>query len=83
MLNIHNKELTATSSLQMELEAKDLPRIELIRFDGDYCKWQYFIKKCKSQLRNKRSFTDDIGMERLRNVLNGDTKHAVTEVGHS
>ena len=83
MLNIHNKELTATSSLQMELEAKDLPRIELIRFDGDYCKLQYFIKKCKSQLRTKRSFTDDIGMERLRNVLNGDTKHAVTEVGHS
>lgn len=80
MLNIHNKELTA---LQMELEAKDLPRIELIRFDGDYCKLQYFIKKCKSQLRTKRSFTDDIGMERLRNVLNGDTKHAVTEVGHS
>lgn len=83
MLNIHNKELTATSSLQVELEAKDLPRIELIRFDGDYCKLQYFIKKRKSQLRNKRSFTDDIGMERLRNVLNGDTKHAVTEVGHS
>lgn len=83
MLNIHNKELTATSSLQVELEAKDLPRIELIRFDGDYCKLQYFIKKCKSQLRTKRSFTDDIGMERLRNVLNGDTKHAVTEVGHS
>ena len=83
MLNIHNKELTATSSLQMELEAKDLPRIELIRFDGDYCKLQYFIKKCKSQLRTKRSFTDDIGMERLRNVLNGDTQHAVTEVGHS
>lgn len=83
MLNIHNKELTATWSLQVELEAKDLPRIELIRFDGDYCKLQYFIKKCKSQLRTKRSFTDDIGMERLRNVLNGDTKHAVTEVGHS
>ena len=34
----------AISLLQMELESKNLPPIELIRFDGDHCKWPNFIQ---------------------------------------
>ena len=42
-LNIQRKKATATSLLQMELESKDLPPIELTRFDGDHCIWPEFI----------------------------------------
>ena len=37
-LDIQRKKATATFLLQMEIESKTLPPIELTRFDGDHCK---------------------------------------------
>ena len=39
--------------------------MELFRFDGDPCKWPDFIENFKNRVHDKRSFTDDIRMERL------------------
>ena len=82
-LDIQRKEATATSLLQMQLESKNLPPIELTRFDGDHCKWPIFIQNFKNRVHEKHSFTDDIRMERLISVLDGDAKRAVAAVGHS
>ena len=82
-LDIQRKEATATSLLQMELESKNLPPIELTRFGGDHSKWLDFIQNFKNRVHVKQSFTDDIRMERLFSVLVGDAKRAVAAVEHS
>ena len=66
----------------MELESKNLPPIELTRFDRDPCKGPDFIQNFKNHVHEKQSFTDDIRMERL-SVLDADAKHAVAAAGHS
>ena len=82
-LDIQRKKTTATSLLQMELESENLPPIEHTRFDRDRCKWPDFIQDFRNRVHKKQSFTNDIIMERLISVLDGDAKHAVTAVGHS
>ena len=67
----------------MELESKTLLSIELTRFDGDHCKWPDFIQNFKNRVHEKQSFTDDIRMERLISVLDGDAKCAVAAEGHN
>ena len=67
--------------MKIELESKNLPPIELTRFDGDHSKWRDFIQNFKNRVRKKHSFTDDIRMERLISVLDGDAKRAVAAVG--
>ena len=47
-LDIQRREATVTSLLQMELESKNLPSIELTRFDGDDCKWPDIIQNFKN-----------------------------------
>ena len=67
----------------MELESENLLPIEPTRFDRDHCKWPDFIQDFRNRVHKKRSFTNDIRMERLISVLDGDAKRAVTAVGHS
>ena len=67
----------------MELESKNLPSIELTRFDGDDCKWPDIIQNFKNWVHEKLSFTDDIRMKRLISVLDGDAKGAVAAIGYS
>ena len=67
----------------MELESKNLSPIGLTRFDGDHWKWPDFIQNFKNRVREEQSFTDDIRMERLISVLDGDAKRAVAAVEHS
>ena len=69
--------------LQLEYESKCLPVMELFRFDGDPCKWPDFIQNFKNRVHDKRSFTDDIRMERLLSVLDGEAKRTVTSIGRS
>ena len=57
--------VSASMLLQLEYESKCLPVMELFRFDGDPCKWPDFIENFKNRVHDKRSFTDDIRMERL------------------
>ena len=57
--------------------------MELFRFDGDPCKWSDFIQNFKNRVHDKRSFTDDIRMERLLNVLDGEAKRIVISIGRN
>ena len=57
--------VSASMLLQLEYESKCLPVKELFRFNGDPCKWPDFIENFKNRVHDKRSFTDDIRMERL------------------
>ena len=82
-LGIQRKEATTTSLLQMELDWKNLPPIELTPFDGNHCKWPDFIQNLKIWIHKKQSFTNDIRMERLISMLHGDVKYALAAVGHS
>ena len=57
--------------------------MELFRFDGDPCKWSDFIQNFKNRVHDKRSFTDDICMERLLNVSDGEAKRIVISIGRN
>ena len=76
-------DISASMLLQLEYESKCLPVMELFRFDGDPCKWPDFIQNFKNRVHDKRSFTDDIRMERLLSVLDGEAKRTVTTIGRS
>ena len=67
----------------MESESKNLPPIELTRFDGDHCKWPDLTQNFKNRVHEKQSFTDNIRMETLISVLDGDAKCAVAAVRHN
>ena len=57
--------------------------MELFRFNGDPCKWPDFIQNFKNRVHDKRSFTDDIRMERFLSVLDGEAKHTVISIGRN
>ena len=63
--------------LNQEFESKQLPPIELRRFNGNPIYWPEFIENFKSRVHFKPSFNDNIGMEKLLSVLDGDTKRSV------
>ena len=69
--------------LQWEFKTRNLPAIELVRFNGNPCKWPDFIQNFKSRLRDKRKFNNSIQMERLTSVLDGEAKRVVTSIGQS
>ena len=75
--------ISASMLLQLEYESKCLPVIELFRFDGDPCKWPDFIQNFRNRVHDKRSFTDDIRMEILLSVLDGEAKRTVISIGRS
>ena len=69
--------------LQLEYESKCLPVMELFRFEGDPCKWPGYIQNFKNRVHDKRGFTDDIRMERLLSVLDGEVKQTVMSIGRN
>ena len=78
-----NPVVSASMLLQLEYESKCLPVKELFRFNGDPCKWPDFIENFKNRVHDKRSFTDDIRMERLLSVLDRETKRTVIPIGRN
>ena len=67
--------------LQWEFETRNLPTIELSRFDGDPCKWPDFIQNFKLHIHDKKCFNDSIRLERLKSVLDGEAKRIVAAIG--
>ena len=57
--------------------------MELFRFEGDPCKWPGYIQNFKNRVHDKRGFTDDIRMERLLSVLDGEVKQTVMSIGRN
>ena len=69
--------------LQLRYESKCLPVIELFRFDENPCIWPDFIQNFQNRVHDKRSFVNEIRMERLLSVLDGETKRTVISIGRN
>ena len=78
-----NKVLPTSLLLQREFETRDLPAINLMRFDGDSKQWPNFDQNFKHRVHNKISFSDSVRMDRLLSVLDGEAKRAVSAVGQN
>ena len=74
---------SASMLLQLEYESKCLSVTELFRLDEDPCKWLGFIQNFKNRVYDKRSFTDDIPIERFLSVLDRETKRTVISIGRN
>ena len=63
--------------LNQEFKSKQLPPMKLRFFNGNPNYWLEFIENFKSRIHFKSSFNDNIAMERLLSVLDGDAKNSV------
>ena len=69
--------------LQRELESRNLPPIELRRFDGKTELWPEFIENFYSRVHRMASFGNNLKMDRLLRVLDGDAKRSILSIGSS
>ena len=76
-----NKLLPTSLLLQREIKTRDLPDINLMRFDGDFKQWLNSIQNFKHRVHNKISFSDSVRMDHLLSVLDGKAKRAVRAIG--
>ena len=67
--------------MQKDIESRSLPPIDVLRFDGDPSKWPEFIDNFKSRVHMKVTFNDNMRMERLHSILDGDEKKAFISIG--
>ena len=67
--------------LHQKLECRQLPPIELKTFDGNSCLWPEFIADFKGRVHLKQTFTDQMPIRRLSNVLRDDAKQSVESIG--
>ena len=63
-----NKVLPTSLLLQRKFETRDLPAINLKRFDGDSKQWSNFDQNFKQRVHNKISFSDSVRMDCLLSV---------------
>ena len=60
-----------------------MPATELHRFNGDPSNWPDFIENFKRRVHSKSTFSDDMRMERLISVLDGEAKRTVQAIGQN
>ena len=78
-----SENITVLSAVHQHLEAKNLPPIELLTFDGNPTCWPEFIENFKIMVHLKTTFNDTIRMERLHSVLRGEAKRSVESIGRN
>ena len=76
-----SKDITVSSAVHQHLEAKNLPPVELLTSDGNPSCWPEFTENFKIMVHLRTTFNDTIRMERLLNVLKGETKRSVESIG--
>ena len=76
-----NKGLPTSLLLQREFETRNLPAINLMRFDGDSKQWPKFIQNFKHRVHSKASFSDSVCMDHLLNALDGEAKRGESGIG--
>ena len=70
-------------ALKQEYEARHLPTMELMRFNGNPVLWPEFIDNFYQNVHSKMIFSDNIRMTRLISLLDGDAKRAIQSIGSS
>ena len=78
-----NDVLSAQQVLQREFESRNLPPIELKRFDGNPELWPEFIDNFYSRVHRMASFDNSLKMDCLLSVLEGDAKRSIQSIGSS
>ena len=78
-----SENITVLSAVHQHLEAKNLPPIELLTFDGNPTCWPEFIENFKIMVHLKTTFNDTIRMERLLSMLRGEAKRSVESIGRN
>ena len=75
--------LTVMNALHQELESRQLLPIELMTFDGNPSQWPEFIADFKERVHLKQTFSDQMRVERLLNIVRDDAKRSVESIGKS
>ena len=75
--------LNLINTLHQELETRSLPIVNLVSFGGNPCNWAEFITGFKNRVHFRRSFSDNMHMERLLSVLKGEAKKSVESISKS
>ena len=78
-----SEDITVLSAVYQHLEAKNLPPIELLTFDGNPSCWPEFIEIFKIMVHLKTTLNDTVRMERLLSVLRGEAKRSVESIGRN
>ena len=78
-----NDFLSAQQVLQRQFDSRNLPPIELKRFDGNPELWPEFIENFYSRVHRMASFDNNLKMDRLLSVLDGDAKRSIQSIGSS
>ena len=78
-----NDFLSAQQVLQREFESRNLLPIELKRFNGNPELWPEFIEKFYSRVHWMASFENNLKMDHLLSVLNGDAKRSIQSIWSS
>ena len=81
VINHVAKHLTPQEAIKQELELRNLPPVDLIRFDGNPIYWPEFIDNFYHRVHKKSSFNDSLRMIHLINSLDGEAKKLVKSVG--
>ena len=76
-----SKTVTTSTILRWEYESRNLPTIDLHRFDGTPSKWPDFVENFKTRVHLKVTFDDNTRMERLLSVLDGEAKRSIQSIG--
>ena len=70
-------------ALQESAEARHLPHIELVPFNGEASKWPEFIENFRTRVHSKSTFNNNTRMERLLSVLRGEARENIETLGTS
>ena len=71
--------LSGQKVLQWEFESLNLPPIELKRFNGDPEQWPEFTDNFYSRVHRMASLGDNLRMDRLLSVLDGEAKRSILD----
>ena len=76
-IRIEIRSMDMQLALKQEYEARQLPAMELIRFNGNPILWPEFIGNFYQNVHSKMTFSDNITMTRLISLLDGHAKRVI------
>ena len=82
-IRIETRSMDMQLALKQEYEARHVPAMELIRFNGNPVLWSVFIDNFYQNVHSKMTFLDNIRMIRLISLLDRDAKRAIQSIGWS
>ena len=75
--------LNLINTRDQEIEIRNFAIVNLFSFDGTPCNWPKILANFKSRAHFKQSFSLNMRLERLLNVLKRETKKLVESIGKS